>query len=662
MDEYNKAINEINNTSFNIDLNNLFRESHDDVLKEHQIIVVDYIKRFPGILVQHDLGTGKSLIAASIIASMIPEKEVIILSTKSLHNNMANTIKELEELKKISIDPSRYKFITMNASNMIKQFEDVNESDELFDVVSKISLDNKVLIVDEAHNLFNSITNGSGNSIKLYNEIMKCLTLKIVFMSGTPIVNHPFELVPCFNMLARKEILPIHWDDFNKYFIDPIKLKIKNKEKFQNRITGFVSYYGSFYNKIVHSAEKIDKKENFPDRYPPQMIECHMSKTTFHEYARARDIELHEASMGPGKITPLSKPKNMASSSYRRLSRQFSNLVIPSAIKYHKNTIQLDVGRVTDNDLINPEHSMKWDTIFKNIQTDGKNLIYSSFVQNAGIALFARYMKLKNFIEVYVKDDKIIIDDEFVSENKRSKKIQHKFIIITGDIPPNDRYRLIEMFNDPKNNRGQNCLCILISGAGAEGLNLKCINYIHVMEPYWNWMRIEQVIGRGVRYKSHIDLPLNRQWVKTYIYLSVYPKETDSVLPASEEPTDVKLLKTAIDMMKLTTQFYIAMAEASIDCSIHNKNTKLKCHLCAPTNTKLYTDDIAKDIERTSPCKDMSKESVVAEEIIVDGQKYAYYKSGNITELLKWNEHLDSYVPMERSDPKYNIILNNLII
>ena len=31
-------------------------------------------------------------------------------------------------------------------------------------------LENSVLIIDEAHNLFNSITNGSKNAIKLYNQ------------------------------------------------------------------------------------------------------------------------------------------------------------------------------------------------------------------------------------------------------------------------------------------------------------------------------------------------------------------------------------------------------------------------------------------------------------------------------------------------------------
>ena len=52
-----------------------------------------------------------------------------------------------------------------------------------------------------------------------------------------------------------------------------------------------------------------------------------------------------------------------------------------------------------------------------------------------------------------------------------------------------------------------NIKVIMITKAGAEGLDLKNVRNVHIMEPYWYETRIQQVIGRAARYNSHIDLP-----------------------------------------------------------------------------------------------------------------------------------------------------------
>ena len=47
----------------------------------------------------------------------------------------------------------------------------------------------------------------------------------------------------------------------------------------------------------------------------------------------------------------------------------------------------------------------------------------------------------------------------------------------------------------------------------ASCLNLENIRQVHVMEPYWHEIRIEQVIGRAIRFCSHKNLPLNERYV-----------------------------------------------------------------------------------------------------------------------------------------------------
>ncbi len=64
---------------------------------------------------------------------------------------------------------------------------------------------NKVLIIDEAHNFVSRIVNKLKKpetlAMKLYNYIMAADNCRVVFLSGTPIINYPNELGVMFNML-----------------------------------------------------------------------------------------------------------------------------------------------------------------------------------------------------------------------------------------------------------------------------------------------------------------------------------------------------------------------------------------------------------------------------------------------------------------------------
>lgn len=64
---------------------------------------------------------------------------------------------------------------------------------------------------------------------------------------------------------------------------------------------------------------------------------------------------------------------------------------------------------------------------------------------------------------------------------------------------------------------------LLISSAGSESLDLKNTRQIHIMEKHWNESKIQQVIGRAIRYKSHIDLPELERVVDIYMWISIFP-------------------------------------------------------------------------------------------------------------------------------------------
>jgi len=66
---------------------------------------------------------------------------------------------------------------------------------------------------------------------------------------------------------------------------------------------------------------------------------------------------------------------------------------------------------------------------------------------------------------------------------------------------------------------------LMITAAGSEGINLRNTRYVHLMEPYWHPVRLEQVIGRARRICSNKDLPIELQTVEVFLYLMIFTAE-----------------------------------------------------------------------------------------------------------------------------------------
>jgi hypothetical protein len=60
----------------------------------------------------------------------------------------------------------------------------------------------------------------------------------------------------------------------------------------------------------------------------------------------------------------------------------------------------------------------------------------------------------------------------------------------------------------------------MISSAIAEGINFRNVRFVHIMEPYWNYSRLKQIIARATRNNSHKDLDEAERTVQPYIYIS----------------------------------------------------------------------------------------------------------------------------------------------
>ena len=153
----------------------------------------------------------------------------------------------------------------------------------------------------------------------------------------------------------------------------------------------------------------------------------------------------------------------------------------------------------------------------KNGEPTGKILYYSDFRHESGSEVFERIL-IENGYERYNSEENPI--EELIGK----KSTRKRYTFITGKETQEQRRINKEAFNHDENLRGEYIQLILISSSGAVGISLKCVRQVHVMEPFWNYIRVDQVLGRAIRMKSHITLPENERNVEQYLYVSMLPE------------------------------------------------------------------------------------------------------------------------------------------
>lgn len=117
------------------------------------------------------------------------------------------------------------------------------------------------------------------------------------------------------------------------------------------------------------------------------------------------------------------------------------------------------------------------------------------------------------------------------------------FSLWTGTEEPIQRDIAKNIFNGSDNKWGQKCLLLIASSSGSEGISLMNVRQVHILETYWNNVRLDQVIGRARRIKSHIELPREQQNVKVFKYIiKLTPKQIDGTWGATLNIEDLKQL------------------------------------------------------------------------------------------------------------------------
>lgn len=103
------------------------------------------------------------------------------------------------------------------------------------------------------------------------------------------------------------------------------------------------------------------------------------------------------------------------------------------------------------------------------------------------------------------------------------KFTQARYALLTGEISEAARANLIKAEKMPDNVRGGRIKVIVGSEVASEGVDLKYVREIHVLDPWYHLNKTEQIIGRGIRYRSHCALPVEERNTTIYLHTTIRP-------------------------------------------------------------------------------------------------------------------------------------------
>ena len=175
----------------------------------------------------------------------------------------------------------------------------------------------------------------------------------------------------------------------------------------------------------------------------------------------------------------------------------------------------------------------------------------------------------KNGKHVLLKEAHKLKPEEYPGDHLHVFK-QARYIIVTGGTLFES---LRSVFTQSENRWGGEIKVIIGSSAIAEGINLFNIRQTHILEPRYNWSKIEQIIGRATRTCSHIELPQKDRTIEVFLWVSVAPLTANKTEQNTELVNYRYYRKAEIKDRKIKAVEYI-LKIAAVDCYL-NKDGNL---------------------------------------------------------------------------------------
>jgi hypothetical protein len=426
----------------------------------------------------------------------------------------------------------------------------------------KHEYENCMIVIDEIHNIKNNDKNAMGEDTGNFTPsealdlVTKYTTVKLLLLSATPIFNSPIEIVWLMNLLHQND--KTETIDVKDFFEDDNLIEGMESEFIQHT-RGYVSFvkgenpftfpyrvYPEHFEKhnVVYPTIGFYGNKITPLRtqvFPVEIIENQME--TYKEVRAALDenrgdkmansIDLDKSVLSVLNMTYPGKESNIEA---------FMNHTKPNLYAYKEGTEHcFDLANLRN-------YSAKIHNICKCIEnSEGIVMIYSKLIER-GVVPMALALESMGYVNIH----KNLLDGH-------RPKIG-TYCLITGSTLNNAIN--ISKLNARENEQGAKIKVVIISEAASEGVDLKNIRQIHIMDPWWHLNRNEQIIGRGIRLCSHKTLQFEHRNAQIFLYVSVLD-ETELVDHYMYRYAEEKAVKTG----KITR----LLKENAMDCVMNHE-------------------------------------------------------------------------------------------
>lgn len=506
---------------------------------------------------------------------------------------------------------------------------------------------------------------------------------------------------------------------FLDYFFDttdPMNPMIKkeNQEMFMRRIQGIVSYYRIADEELFPKAlEPMFKKVPMSNQQFSYYVERRNEEIKQEDLKKKKETQLRKrggqadlfqtnssyraySRMACNFVFPEKIPRPFPKDVRMKILRKEIDIQEDDVVEGEEKEEKEEKGKVNEGKLYEQEvkdalHKLevegdvylqgkglyecspKMHALLEDLQRNpmNKSLLYSQFRTVEGLRIFRMVLNQAGWKEI---DFKQIAEDDWMimnAEQVLDPKYDYKRYLVFGNKEKTDL--LISLFNAdvkslPKtiqkqleeagyteNLRGKLASLLMITQSGAEGLNLRNVRFVYILEPFWNQVRIDQVVGRAIRKQSHLELPPEDRNVQVVMYVASFtPKQATSnktiKFRDDSKTTDENIRELALRKDALIQQFLTMLKANSIDCIFHAPRNKpllfnYKCYI-PPVNVasslpsylpNLETDRQNQSFgvkERVKKVKGKAVEFQGKKYVTLDAQKtlydYAAYKEAGV--------------------------------
>lgn len=634
-------------------------------LRNYQLFLskfMDYNSPFNSILLYHGMGSGKTATAINVYNNLYKYNNnwnvFVILKASLIKSTWAGNNDDKELKRWLSDDNYDHKrnnvrFVSYDAPNADKIYEDtIKECDMNY---------NNLFIIDEAHNFFNNVYNNihseEGQRAKhIYDDMLmrkrENPNTRIILISGTPVVNKPYELALIYNLL-RPGTFDISEDEFIKIYVNDNTKQINSEHinSFQRRILGLTSFYDNpdpavfasktiydidielpRYQKIINkhftdieNKASLSESENYMSF---SRMTCNFAFPTANGISGEQRPKLTDFNLSETEINELinNGEKDIDKNKFRKLAfEKAKQKYINGFLNYIDDIKKLDSNNnlSINNDIdyllsiiknVNDTYSTLLDFINNKLDKKPSNLLTALFncsakycvislsiIQSPGpVVVYSNYVSMEGFEIMKIYFNQFGFGD--YNETAKNSKFDFKrYVGFTGDETQEIRTRNVDIESNPDNIYGKNIKIVMVSGAGTEGVSLNHIRQTHITEPYWNENRIDQVMARGIRFCSHRYLKMNERHVDIFKYKSV---------SKDYKTADVIINTVAENKKKINNSFLNAIKSASVDCILNQEannrflpdDEKIKCfefnedELLKPQITQAYKNNVIDDL------------------------------------------------------------------